>query len=284
MPLADGWSHRTGGRQPGPQDQVDFKTCPTTEARGVARRLLPHLQHVRRQLVRRSARQSVPSTARRCSLGRPPPSSASNSAPPTYASLLPADLDGSTAPPAGSPNYLVGTTAPANDFSLSLSPTSLPLAPGGSGTSTVSTTTTNGSAQLVVLSASGLPVGATASFNPSSVMSGGSSTLTVATSDSTPPGTYSIAVTGTGSATTHSATVTLTVPASTSVTNGGFGSTIQKHHHRQWWWSEPPSSWSSSPKPFSENHGPQLATRSSAEMWAMYQTTRSLPTMGWLSA
>lgn len=114
------------------------------------------------------------------------------------------------------------TTPPPNDFSLSLSPTSLTLAPGNSGTSTVTTTTTNGSAQTVALSASGLPTGATPSFNPSSITSGSSSTLTVATSSSTPAGTYSIAVTGTGTATTHSATLTLVVPAPTSVTNGGF--------------------------------------------------------------
>ena len=48
--------------------------------------------------------------------------------------------------------------------------------------STVSTAVTSGSAQAVGLSAAGLPSGATASFSPTSVTAGGSSTLTLATS------------------------------------------------------------------------------------------------------
>ena len=61
------------------------------------------------------------------------------------------------------------------------------------------------------LSASGLPSGATASFNPSSVTSGGSSTLTIATAATTPAGTYTVTVTGTGETATHTAAFTLTV-------------------------------------------------------------------------
>jgi Zn-dependent metalloprotease/subtilisin-like proprotein convertase family protein len=101
-------------------------------------------------------------------------------------------------------------TAPGNDFSLSLSPTSGTVQAGQSVTTTVGTQTVSGSAQTVSLSASGLPSGATAAFNPTSVTSGNSSTLTIATGASTPSGTYQVTVTGTGSA-THSVTYTLTV-------------------------------------------------------------------------
>src|SRR3989442_12154065 len=58
-----------------------------------------------------------------------------------------------------------------------------------------------------------MPAGVTASFSPDSVSAGGSSTLTFGVATSTPPGPYSITVTGTASSATHSATVTLTVTA-----------------------------------------------------------------------
>ncbi|MEU7802901.1 S8 family serine peptidase [Micromonospora arborensis] len=117
----------------------------------------------------------------------------------------------------GTPNqllYVVNGTPPANDFAVSVSPTSGSTAPGGSVTATVGTATTAGSAQSVSLSASGLPAGATASFSPSTVTSGGSSTLTIATSASTPAGSYPVTITGSGAAGTRTATYTLTVTGS----------------------------------------------------------------------
>ncbi|KUJ67793.1 peptidase M28 [Streptomyces albus subsp. albus] len=121
----------------------------------------------------------------------------------------------------------VGGTAPANDFSLATNPAAGSVDPGATATSTVSTATTSGSAQTVALSASGAPAGVTVSFSPSSVTSGNSSTMTVATGSSTAPGTYTITVTGTGSA-THTTTYTLTVKGSGGcgggelLGNGGF--------------------------------------------------------------
>jgi hypothetical protein len=53
------------------------------------------------------------------------------------------------------------------------------------------------------------------------VTSGGSSTLTIATSASTPPGTYTVTVTGTGTAGSRTATYTLTVTG----TGGGCSGT-----------------------------------------------------------
>ncbi|MFG3557856.1 M4 family metallopeptidase [Micromonospora sp. NPDC047557] len=108
---------------------------------------------------------------------------------------------------------VAGNDAPCstgNDFSVSLSPTAGSVNPGSAASTTVSTATTSGTAQTVTFSASGLPSGASAAFSPASVTSGGSSTLTISTSASTPPGTYSVTVNGAGSV-TRSATYTLTV-------------------------------------------------------------------------
>ncbi|MET7426595.1 M4 family metallopeptidase [Dactylosporangium sp. NPDC005555] len=99
-----------------------------------------------------------------------------------------------------------------NDFSLAASPASGSVNPGSSVTSTVTATLTNGSAQTVALTASGLPSGATASFSPASINSaGGTSTLTIATSASTPSGTYAVTITGTGASSTRTTTYSLTV-------------------------------------------------------------------------
>ncbi|MBV1856165.1 M4 family metallopeptidase [Catellatospora tritici] len=99
-----------------------------------------------------------------------------------------------------------------NDFSLAAAPASGSVNPGSSVTSTITATLTNGSAQTVALTAAGLPSGATASFSPSSITSaGGTSTLTIATSASTPAGTYAVTVTGTGASSTRTTTYSLTV-------------------------------------------------------------------------
>jgi hypothetical protein len=114
-------------------------------------------------------------------------------------------------------------TAPPSDFSIAASPTNLSVAGGGSGTATISTAVTSGSAQTVALTASGLPSGTTASFNPATVTAGGSSTLTLDVAATTAPGTYTVTVTGTGTSARHAATIGLTVtPAVTGVVNGGF--------------------------------------------------------------
>jgi hypothetical protein len=113
--------------------------------------------------------------------------------------------------------------APPSDFSIAASPSSLTVAQGTNGTSTISTAVTSGAAQSVSLSASGLPAGVTASFNPASVTAGGSSTMTVAVGAGATPGGYTITVTGTGTSATHTTSVALTVTtAPQGVVNGGF--------------------------------------------------------------
>ncbi len=101
-------------------------------------------------------------------------------------------------------------TSTANDFSVSLNPGTATVNAGSSATATVSTATTSGSAQTVALTSSGAPSGVSVSFSPASVTSGGSSTMTVATTAAAASGSYTITVTGTGSA-THSASYSLTV-------------------------------------------------------------------------
>jgi hypothetical protein len=114
-------------------------------------------------------------------------------------------------------------TPPANDFAIGASPTSMTLARGTSGSSTISTAVTSGSAQTVNLSVSGAPAGTTVSLSPTSVTAGGSSLLTV-NAGTAASGTYNLTVTGTGASAIHSTTVGLTVtaPGTAPLFNGGF--------------------------------------------------------------
>ena len=100
------------------------------------------------------------------------------------------------------------------DFTLSAAPSAQSVNPGGSTSYTVSAGALNGFSGSVSLSASGLPAGATASFNPSSVATGASSTLTITTTGSTPVGSSTLTITGTSSSLTHTATVALNVTSS----------------------------------------------------------------------
>lgn len=100
------------------------------------------------------------------------------------------------------------------DFSLSASPTSLSIATGSSGTSTITITPKNGFTGSVTLSASGMPTGVTAAFgtNPTTA----TSVLTLTASSTATLGTSTITITGTSGALSHTTTVALTV--STTVT------------------------------------------------------------------
>ncbi len=108
-----------------------------------------------------------------------------------------------------------GTTTPppSNDFSIAA--TSPTIAAGSSGTSGVTTAITNGSAETVSLSASGMPSGVTVGFSPTSVSSGSGSTATIFVGSAVAAGTYSILVTGTAASGSHTATISLTVTSTT---------------------------------------------------------------------
>jgi hypothetical protein len=105
----------------------------------------------------------------------------------------------------------VSITTPAPDFSLSASPSSQTVSPGNGASYTATVSALNGFNSSVSLTVSGLPSGASGSFNPTSVTGSGSSTLSVSTSSTTPTGTYTLTITGTSGSLVHNATVTLVV-------------------------------------------------------------------------
>jgi len=112
-------------------------------------------------------------------------------------------------------NALVGISTSPN-FSLSASPTSVSVARGSNGTSTITSTIVNGFDSAITLTASGQPTGVTAGFSPTSITGPGSSTLTLTVSSSAATGTYTITVTGTSGTLIQMTTVTLTVTSPVS--------------------------------------------------------------------
>ena len=117
----------------------------------------------------------------------------------------------------------IGAAPPPPDFTISANPTSLSIQQGSSGTITISTSAVN-SAGTVNLSAGVSPPGPTASLSPTSVSAGSSSTLTVSVGSSVATGSYTVTMTGTEGANTHSATVavTVTAPPPSPIVNGDF--------------------------------------------------------------
>jgi hypothetical protein len=120
-------------------------------------------------------------------------------------------------------------------FTLSANPTAVSVAPGGTGTSTITSTTTGGFNSPVTLSATGQPAGVTVTFNPTSITGTGTSTMQMAVASTTVAGAYPITVKGTSGSTTETTIVTLTVTGTTgtftltavpnkvTVARGGFG-------------------------------------------------------------
>ncbi|MFD9333858.1 M28 family peptidase [Streptomyces sp. NPDC060028] len=102
-----------------------------------------------------------------------------------------------------------------NDFSLALNPSSGTVQQGASVTTTVATAVSTGTAQQVTLTASGLPAGVSASFNPATVQSGQSSTLTLTASSNAAPGTSAVVVKGQGTTLSHTVDYALTVGGTT---------------------------------------------------------------------
>ncbi len=101
---------------------------------------------------------------------------------------------------------------PVPDFSLSANPTSLTINRGASGMSTITITRAGGFTGSVALSASGLPAGVTASFNPPST-TGNASSLTLAASNTAATGPATVTITGAGGGLTRGIPISLTVNA-----------------------------------------------------------------------
>ena len=101
------------------------------------------------------------------------------------------------------------TVNPAGDYTLSASPSSVSVAQGAKGASAITVNPLDGFDSSVSLSASGLPTGVTAGFNPKSTKA--TSTLTFTASDAAALGTVTVTITGTSGNLSHTTTLSLTV-------------------------------------------------------------------------
>jgi hypothetical protein len=103
-----------------------------------------------------------------------------------------------------------------DDFSVSVTPSSGSVAPGGSVNATLNTVVTSGASQTVFLGASGAPGPVT--FSPTTITTGGSSNVTIAAPANAAPGSHTISLSAAGPWATHSTTYTLTVRKPSSLT------------------------------------------------------------------
>lgn len=150
----------------------------------------------------------------------------------TAATFTVQGIDDNGVPHTATAQIAVVAVAFVNDFSLSLAPALVAAAPGHSVPVQITTTLTSGAAESIALSASGLPAGVTASFNPATVTAGGASTMTLAALFSTaavPDATYT--VTGAAASFTHSVHGALAInPAAfapiVSLTHPAAGATV----------------------------------------------------------
>src|SRR4029077_11978508 len=94
-------------------------------------------------------------------------------------------------------------------FALSASPNNLSVFQAASGASTITVAPQNSFNGSVSLSASGLPSGVTASFNPTNTTS--TSTLTFTANGTASTGTFTVTITGSAGSLTNSTTITLSI-------------------------------------------------------------------------
>src|SRR5438105_4164205 len=128
---------------------------------------------------------------------------------------------------------------PAGDFTLTVSPASVSLAPGGAGQQiSVNAIPANGFMGAVNVAIAGLPGGVTAQPATLNLTPGTAQTVTVTASASAVAGNAMVSFTGTTGALTHSATVTATIsapppdytlavsPSSVTIVGGAAGATV----------------------------------------------------------
>ncbi len=116
-------------------------------------------------------------------------------------------------------------------FTLSVSPSAASVDQGSLVTTTISSAVWGGFSNAVTLSASGLPSGVTATFNPATIASpgSGSSTLTLTAGASSATGVFPVTVSGTGGGVNQNTTVNLTIVPVFNITASvttGTGGTI----------------------------------------------------------
>jgi hypothetical protein len=114
---------------------------------------------------------------------------------------------------------LVNAVAATDDFSIAVAPPSQEVTQGDPTTYTVTTTSIRGAVPQISLSTAGLPVQALATFSPSSVAAGGTSTLTLKTPRAMPAGTFTFQIVGAADV-TRTANATLVVDAIPEVDAG----------------------------------------------------------------
>lgn len=102
-------------------------------------------------------------------------------------------------------------SAPANGFTVDVSPNSQSVCAPANAVFAVNVGATGSFSGNVTLSASGVPAGATASFSTNPVAAPGTSQMTISGAGAVAPGTYNITVTGTSGGTNQSETVALTI-------------------------------------------------------------------------
>src|SRR5438445_8506393 len=100
---------------------------------------------------------------------------------------------------------------PAPDFAIAVSPSSQSVVQGTGTSYTVTVTAQNGFVDTVSLSASGFGSGASPTFSPTSVTGSGTSTLSVTTTSDAATGSSPITITGTSGTLNHSIGATLVV-------------------------------------------------------------------------
>ena len=103
----------------------------------------------------------------------------------------------------------VTVTAPAADFSLTVSPASQTVTRGNTATYTVTITGSNGFSGPVTLSLTGQPSRATVTFSPTAATS--TSTLAVTTQSKTMKGTYTLTIHGVSGSLNHTATTQMII-------------------------------------------------------------------------
>src|SRR5438874_6910842 len=108
-------------------------------------------------------------------------------------------------------NFKFPNCGGAADYSLSVSPASVTVTQGGSGTSTITVNPVNGFSGSVSLSASGLPAGVTANFGTNPTTS--TSVVTLSANSTATTGTATVTITGTSGTLTHTTAISLTVNA-----------------------------------------------------------------------
>ena len=139
-----------------------------------------------------------------------------SSSPNLFTAVAGYDLTTGWGTPTGQPliNYLAPINTTGGNFAVAASKTTIDLTPGSTVESTISVTPANGFAGTVDLSVNpiGMPPGVSASLSRTSISGAGSSTLTIATTNATPGGSFVVAVTGVSGGISHTAYVQLALP------------------------------------------------------------------------